>query len=115
MSCLFHSFAILIGKDHYEIRKEICDYLQDDNLLFDNLTIKDIAEFEGMSKEQYINSMRQYHTWGGAPEIKAFCEIYNTCVKVLVIHDNKEIEFTPKCPTQFIKISWNGSHFEPLL
>lgn len=115
MSCLFQSFSRLIEKDHCEIRKEICDYLQEDNVLFDNLTIKDIAEFEGMSKDQYINNMRQYHTWGGAPEIKAFCELYNICVKVLVTQDNKEIVFTPKTQTKIIKISWNGGHFEPIL
>jgi len=114
MSCLFHSFSKFIGKEHFEIRKEICDYLQEDNVLFDNLTISDIAEFEGISKEQYINDMRQHHTWGGAPEIKAFCELYNIGVKVLVIHDNKEIEFIPKTQTKIIKISWNGGHFEPL-
>lgn len=115
MSCLFHSFAKLVNKDYRELRKEICDYLQDDNPLFEDITIKEISEFEGMTKEQYINNMRQDYTWGGAPEIKAFCEIYKIGVKVLVLNSNQEIEFLPlKITDKFIKISWNGGHYEPI-
>lgn len=117
MSCLFHSLAKFVShNDFRKLRQDICNYLDSNKPLLDELTIKEIAELDGITKEQYIENMRQDSTWGGAPEIRAFCEIYNVGVKVLVIQSGKLIEFkSTKESTIFVLISWNGNHFEPVL
>lgn len=66
--------------------------------------------------------MRNNATWGGAIEIKTFCEMYQVNVMVLNIRNNetdkdspKEIKFIASSPsTRWIGISWNGGHFEPV-
>jgi len=117
MSCLFHSLSKFISHgDFRKLRQDICNYLENNQPLLDDLTIKEIAELDGLTKEQYIENMRQDSTWGGAPEIRAFCEMYNVGVKVLVLSSGKLIEFKSTKPSNiFVMISWNGSHFEPVL
>ena len=117
MSCLFQSLSRFITHgDYRKLRQDICDYLDTNAPLLDDLTIKDIAEFEGMSKDDYIRNMRNDSTWGGAPEIRAFCEMYKVSVKVVVLSSRKIIEFSPSQKSDiFVMISWNGSHFESIL
>lgn len=117
MSCLFQSLSRFITHhDYRKLRQDICNFLDSNAPLLDNLTIKDIAEFEGMTKEAYINNMRNDATWGGAPEIRAFCEMYKVSVKVVVLSSKKIIEFKPSVESEiFVMISWNGSHFEAIL
>jgi len=117
MSCLFHSLCRFVSHgDYKKLRQDICNFLDSNQPLLDELTIKDIAELDGITKEQYIQNMRDDSTWGGAPEIKAFCEMYNVIVKVVVLSSRKVIDFTSSRPTdRYVIISWNGSHFEPVL
>jgi len=117
MSCLFHSLAKFVSHhDYQKLRQDICNFLDSYQPLLDDLTIKEIAELDGITKEQYIENMRQDSTWGGAPEIRAFCEMYNVGVKVLVLQSGKLIEFKPtKDSSIFVLISWNGGHFEAVM
>ena len=123
MSCLFHSLCRFVSHgDYKKLRQDICNFLDANQPLLDDLTIKEIAELDGITKEQYIQNMRDDNTWGGAPEIKAFCEMYKVIVKVVILSSHKVIDFTPRIadePTQkidrYVIISWNGSHFEPVL
>ena len=117
MSCLFQSLSHFITHNDYrKLRQDICNFLDSNSPLLDNLTIKEIAEFEGMSKDDYIKNMRNDATWGGAPEIRAFCEMYKVGVKVVVLASKKIIDFYPSEPNDiFVMISWNGSHFEAIL
>lgn len=115
MSCLFQSLSYFLShKDYKRLRQDICNYLESNKPLVDDLTIKDIAEFEGIDKDTYIQYMRNDNTWGGAPEIKAFCEMYNVIVKVIVLSTGKKIEFKPsnQDTTRFVVITWSGNHFE---
>lgn len=117
MSCLFQSLSKFVSHaDYSKLRQDICNFLESNQPLLDDLTIKEIAELDGITKEQYIQNMRQDSTWGGAPEIRAFCEMYNIGVKVLVLQSEKIIDFNCTTPTNnFVLISWNGSHFEAIL
>jgi hypothetical protein len=53
--------------------------------------------------------------WGGAIEIKAFCDLFKVRVIVHVLSTGQTIEFVPSTGTTPVafNISWNGSHFEP--
>lgn len=116
MSCLFQSLSYFLAhKDYSRLRQDICNFLDSNQPLVDDLTIKDIAEFDGINKETYIQNMRNDNTWGGAPEIKAFCEMYKVKVKVIIGQNGKQIEFNPSNQeaTKFVVITWSGNHFEP--
>lgn len=117
MSCLFNSLSKFIShQDSQKLRQDICNYLESNKPLVDELTIKEIAELDGLTQEQYIQNMRNDNTWGGAPEIKAFCEMYHIGVKVLVNSSGKIIDFKASEDfDRFVVISWTGNHFEPIL
>ena len=76
----------------------------------------------GMTLEQYISRMRSTNTWGGAIEIKAFCEIYHVSVCVYSSRRGKEnnkliahfYSSTPSTLHPVIKIEWSGGHYEPI-
>ncbi len=88
-----------------------------------DLDLKSIIETENTSLQDYITQMRSNSTWGGAIEIKAFCEIYKVNVLVRNIrNDNRNpntpdnIEFLCNEETnRWVEITWNGGHFEPVL
>lgn len=114
MSCLFDSLARGIWKKNgAELRREICDYLDSgveiDGSSVDNLTIWT----EDMNKRDYIHRMRQNNTFGGALEIKAFCNMYKKNVKVDSLPNHKEIEFIGNADdNSWIVLTWNGGHYE---
>ena len=75
MSCLFHSLSAFVSHhDYRKLRQDICNYLESNQPLLDDLTIKEIAELEGLSKEQYIENMRSDNTWGGAINAVSYIE-----------------------------------------
>jgi hypothetical protein len=116
MSCLFKSLAHFVNNiDENQMRSIICDFLQNNPIMFDNISVKDIVDWkDNMNISQYINSMRQNNTWGSALEISAFCNIFNS--KVIVHHNNRKIEFLPnsKNSKYVCNISYNGNHYEHL-
>lgn len=125
MSCLFRSLSHFIENvNENELRDIIVDYLEKDPILIGNDThLKDILKIQNSTITQYTQQMRQRHVWGGAIEIRAFCELFDIKVIVFVIRENRNIEFLPsnfetdnnkdnieKC----VKISWTGAHYEPM-
>jgi hypothetical protein len=117
MSCLFQSLSYFMIKNEPEmLRQEICNFLESNPNLVDDLSLDQIMSIDGVTKEQYISEMRKNSTWGGAIEIKAFCDMYHINVEVIVLNsDNKRIFFEPniKPCNKLLRISWNGNHFEP--
>ena len=118
MSCLFDSLSYFFNIDSYTIRQKICDYLENNNKIIDGLDTKFILNLDNTN---YIENMRFSHTWGGAIEIQAACNLWN--IKI-VVHNKRDInnsiiEFIPiflpsKTIQGTINIEWTGGHYEPL-
>lgn len=117
MSCLFQSLAFFLHDvDEKEIRHKICDYLDTNPHLMDDLSLNDILVSDNIDKDEYIQCMRNHHTWGGAIEIKAFCEIFKLAVDVRIRQTDKNLLFIPSdhpFPSK-IRIEWQGTHYIPL-
>lgn len=118
MSCLFQSLSFfMINNNPDQLRQEICDFLLSNPNLVDEITFEQITLLDGMNKEQYVSEMRRSETWGGAIEIKAFCDMYDINVQVIMIgaDENKSIIFESKNkPNRFLRLGYNGNHYEPL-
>lgn len=115
MSCLFNSMNVFFPEDSYKIRQKVCDYLENGGVIIEGLDTKLILSFE---RNNYIQHMRNTSTWGGAIEIQAACNIWNTRIVVHNIRDRSggKIEFVPvnEQPDKSIHITWNGGHYEPM-
>jgi uncharacterized protein with PIN domain len=124
MSCLFRSLSHFIENvNENELRDIIVDYLEKDPILIGNDThLKDILKIQNSTITEYTQQMRKRHVWGGAIEIRAFCELFDIKVIVFVIRENRNIEFLPssfenndsKKVEKCVKISWTGAHYEPI-
>ena len=121
MSCLFRSLSHFIENvNENELRDIIVDYLEKDPILIGNAThLKSILQIQNSTISTYTQQMRRRHVWGGAIEIRAFCELFNMKVIVYVIRENRNIEFISSCfdkkpVDKCIQISWTGSHYEPM-
>lgn len=127
MSCLFESLCSNIQDlKADQLRQMIVQYLQKNPILVPSedknspgLRLDAVLHTEfgsNMTVEAYTAHMSHPDTWGGAIEIRAFCDMFNARVKVVVLSSKQTIEFLPiHNPTtnEFI-ISWNGGHFEPI-
>ncbi len=121
MSCLFNSLSYFIKEHSFNIRQQICDYLQQNKPIIDGLETSEILKFENNDINAYISNMRSTSTWGGAIEIQAACNIWNLRINVSNYRDNtqnavKIIEFVPinGIIKESINIYWNGGHYEPI-
>lgn len=124
MSCLFNSLSHFVGDDANTIRQKICDFLNQDGCLFDNIRCSDVTQWgEQKGLEEYVRNMRSTSTWGGAIEIKAFCELYKRVVKVYSTRANDlnvipVAEFVPQssnvCDGFPVSLLWTGSHYDPM-
>lgn len=127
MSCLFRSLSNSINNtNETQLRLILVDYLAENPVLIvpDKKASEIIvAEFPNQKFENYLEKMRHSNTWGGAVEIKAFCELFSIQVNVVVLETRKTISFVPnKWETQnctindlrCITITWNGYHYEPI-
>tara|TARA_B110000037_G_C17036391_1_gene471813 strand:- start:764 stop:1120 length:357 start_codon:yes stop_codon:yes gene_type:complete len=116
MSCLFHSISYFIKLSNIEIRNKICNYLENNEPLIENIDTKLLLELE--EEKNYITSMRNTSTMGGAIEIQSACNIWNLKIIVKNIRNNSNtsIEFIPlhKKIDLIINISWDGGHYEPI-
>lgn len=57
--------------------------------------------------------MRHHDTFGGAIEIKAFCNMYKQNVRVKSLPNNKDIDFIGNVENrEWIIVTWNGGHYE---
>lgn len=119
MSCLFRSLSFFITNvETEELRQIITDYIATDPIVIPpDGKLSSYLLLEQTSLDTYTQNMRKSGTWGGAIEIKAFCELFQIKVYVYVIRENKYIEFVPSKwddPSKIIKISWTGNHYEPI-
>jgi len=115
MSCLFDSLSQFIEMDASNLRQGICDFLQTNPKLTDDMSAKDVISFESNTPlENYVMRMRQYSTMGGATEIKAFCIMFNRNAKVLSIPNDRIIEFVVDPAFSFIHLKWTGGHYDPI-
>jgi len=118
MSCLFNSLSYFIHETSTDIRQQICDYLENNNMIIEGLDTKFILEMENMA---YVQHMRSSSTWGGAIEIQSACNIWKLRIIVKDIrynHSNvtkKDIEFIPinNNYDKSITLEWSGGHYEP--
>ena len=76
MSCLFDSLSYFTLNDNgHSLRQKITAYINEDPILIQpNTRLSNILQIQDVGFQNYVNSMRSANTWGGAIEIKAFCE-----------------------------------------
>jgi len=126
MSCLFLSLSHFIHEvEENQLRQMICDYMATNPMIMEGLTLDQVIHFEeGVEKTRYIEGMRNPSTWGGAIEIKSFCEMFKIEVEVEILSSHqKAVLFSPTLPSNTtllkpwdrIRIQWQGHHFEPLV
>ena len=119
MSCLFDTLSVHVSLSSQELRNNICNYLKDNPRMFDDVKASDYVKWnnEGYGDLQsYISRMRNSGSWGGAIEIKAFCNMYNRHINV---HENRGrnkqgvINFVDdeRKNRKVIDINWNGGHY----
>lgn len=126
MSCLFRSLSYYITNiDENDLRTIIVEYLEKDPIFVSpNERVSSLIknEYSNMNLEMYLRHMQKQSTWGGAIEIRAFCEIFLFKVEVVVLQTGKIIEFVPAVWNNIsrheklcrvLKITWNGFHYEP--
>ena len=119
MSCLYNSLARLHhGMNASQLRQTLCDYLLT-NPILGSMHAADSIKYDNnnmdISLRDYVNRMRNNSEWGGAIEIKAYCDLYNRNVTVRSIPNNKNIEFiSENKATVLDKIYWTGNHYEPV-
>lgn len=116
MSCLFNSIQYFLPQlSSIDIRNKICDYLQQNGKLIDDISTQEIIALEN---NNYIQEMRNPNTLGGAIEIQAACNIWN--LKIIVKNDRDAngsiIEFLPinNNINNTIHLQWTGGHYEPI-
>jgi hypothetical protein len=85
----------------------------------EDMSLADIVALEDVSysKDDYVRRMRNTSTWGGAIEIKAFCDLFGANVEVRVRSTQESIHFQPSqsVSTMNVRIEWQGHHFEPIV
>ena len=118
MSCLYRSLSYFLKNvQPNRLRNILCDYISS-NPTIGGVKAKDMIYWEsGIPYNQYVRKMRNSYEWGGAIEIKVFCDIFKVNTLVLSIPNRRKIEFltnhNPK-NAKWIKIYWTGNHFEPI-
>lgn len=121
MSCLFQSLSAFIrDMNPHQLRQMIVDYIEKNPSLDASMDYQQLVrhEFGSLSLQQYCQRMRHPSTWGGAIEIRAFCDMFDAEVHIRVLQTGKVIEFLPsrrRHPPNLFRLSWNGGHYEPEL
>jgi hypothetical protein len=105
--------------DSHTLRKNIVAYLSQDPILIGNdMKLSDILKIESIQFPDYIQEMNLDSTWGGAIELRAFCNLYRCRVIVLSSVNNRPITFEPSSFHENIDntyyLLWNGNHYEPV-
>lgn len=123
MSCLFNSLGHLLGESGAIVRSSLVDYMSshlDD--LHQGMRIRDWIRWQheghgNINVQQYLQSMKHAHTWGGAMELAIATQCYH--VDILVVNTQRHIvaEFLWRegCTARYrIVLEWTGIHYEPL-
>ena len=116
MSCLFNTLSKFVDLNGTQLRQNICNYMNNNPIIIDQIKLEQFVKGndEFVNIEKYSNRMKSTSSWGGAIEIKLFCNMYNKSVLVKNTQDGETIEFIPKnkyTENDIIKINWNGSHY----
>lgn len=115
MSCLFDSLSPSVNINSKTLRQVICNYLDKDPELIDDIKASDIIQWtEECNLKNYISKMSKNSQWGGEIEIKSFCNIFKMDVTVHVLYTGKKFTTTTINSTHDVNISYTGSHFEHL-
>lgn len=120
MSCLFRSLSAFVNSvSEDELRQIICNYLDQNPKMMDDMSLKDILDIDNLETGDYVRNMRNSSTWGGGIEIKAFCEIYNVGVVVRIKNTGRDVVFKASSMEtatvlNAVVIEWTGNHYEPL-
>ena len=119
MSCLYRALAHFVpGVATEQLRGMLCEYLSNDPVLGGSKASEMVPWETGMSLQQYVQRMKNMGQWGGAIEIKAFCDLFRMNVKVHSFPNRRVIDFiseNPKGPDPWIEVSWTGNHYEPIV
>jgi len=113
MSCLFRALGNAVGLNENTMRMEIVDFLKTNPpLMGEDATAVDIVNWtDSCSLGEYTKHMSKNSTWGGAMEIRAFCQMYRA--QVAVHYNNRKILFEPHCkPIRNYHLEYTGNHFE---
>ena len=112
-SCLFSSVAYLLDKANFNetsslrFRQIIIDYLLD-NKFNENLL--------DQPKNQYIEFIQNPKNWGGALEVRMFCEIFQKQIVCIDVKTNRaDIYGEDKKYDHTIYLLYNGIHYDPLV
>lgn len=119
MSCLYRALAHFIpGAQTEQLRDMLCEYLATDPDLGGGKASEMVPWETGMQLPNYVQQMRQRGRWGGAIEIKAFCDLFGMNVKVHSFPNRRTIDFVTnksKSKVSWAEISWTGNHYEPIV
>ena len=119
MSCLYRALAHFIpGAKTEQLRGMLCEYLSNDPELGGGKASEMVPWETGISLQNYVQQMKNMGQWGGAIEIKAFCDLFGLNVKVHSFPNRRTIEFisqTSKGKVPWVEITWTGNHYEPVI
>ena len=118
MSCLYRALSYFHQQYNTDqMRAMLCRYLGSNPELSMGKASQVIPWETGQSLQQYLHRMSNRSSWGGAIEIKAYADLFNTNVKVYSMPNRRAIEFlTANNPEncKWVAISWTGGHYEPI-
>ena len=79
-NCLFRSLSDQLyydyGGNHDEVRREICDYLENHEDEFSIFLVLDEEDEDAADFDSYVQSMREDGEWGGNLELVAAARLY---------------------------------------
>lgn len=120
-NCLFRSLELAFGENFKDIRKKVCDFMQNNyNKRIKDTTIRQWIKFESdMGVNDYVEKMRKDGEWGGAIEIMVITKIFN--VNVFVVEEKKDgkgykmiSSFISNNKNRNIFLLYSGSHYNYL-
>ena len=112
MSCLFIALGYFVKEDPTVLRQRICDFLESNAMLMTDVDSENVVMWtENVNLKDYVASMRSTSTWGGAIEIKAFCELYKRSVRVF---NGQRKLLATFAEGDSIDLIWTGGHYEPV-
>ena len=111
MSCLFQSLSHFITHNDYrKLRQDICNFLDSNSPLMDTLTIKEIAELEGMTKDDYIKNMTIYDL--RARKVNSHQEYINIIITNVMDFNEEQKEKLRKCAKKASAFFNNGKEWK---
>ena len=114
-SCLFSSIGYLIDNKNFnettklQYRQLLANYLEASSNI-------DAVTLGTNSKEEYIESIQNPSTWGGAIELKLFSEMFQIEIASIDVQSNRVDIFGQDTNyPQRIFVVYNGVHYDPLV